>query len=173
MNTADIARKILEIRRRPSPFIMNGELMLLLGPDGFQEALNRRWLIQDSENGAMLVTPLEQFIDQMRRLAEAFPSQPQEEDPQVGDSVYVASDGQTYDATVQAKEGESYKLSFQPGKAPSRPNPAYKKDELKRYARPDQKPKPGTVPVGQKAPASSSPYNPPLGLGNQLRNVPQ
>jgi hypothetical protein len=170
MNTSEIARKILEVRKRPSPFIMNGELMLLLGPDGFQEALSRRWLIQDSENGAMLVTPLEAFISQMRQLAEEADT---DYDPEVGDSVVVASDGATYTATVQSKAGDDYKLSFPPGKGPNRVVPSYKKGELKKFAQPEQKIQPGSVPVKQKAPSQSVPYNPGPGLNQTLRQVPQ
>ena len=170
MKTSEIARKILEVRKRPSPFIMNGELMLLLGPDGFQEALNRRWIIQDSENGAMLVTPLQAFIEHMKTLAEEEDS---DYDPEVGDSVVVASDGSTYTATVQSKEGDSYKLSFPPGKGPNRVVPSYKKGELKKFAQPEQKVQPGSVPVKQQAPKSSVQYNPGPGLNNQIRQVPQ
>lgn len=152
MKTSEIARKILEVRKRPSPFIMTGELTVLLGPDGFQEALSRRWIIHDSENAAMLVTPLQAFIEHMKTLAE-------DGDPEVGDSVVVASDGSTYTGTVQSKNGEDYKLSFPPGKGPSRVVPAYKKGEIKKFAQPEQKVQPGSVPVKR--------------LNNQVRQVPQ
>ena len=161
MKTSEIARKILEVRKRPSPFIMTGELTVLLGPDGFQEALSRRWIIHDSENAAMLVTPLQAFIEHMKTLAEDY-------DPEVGDSVVVASDGSTYTATVQSKEGENYKLSFPPGKGPNRVVPAYKKGELKKFAQPEQRVQPGSVPVKQQSTSSSVPYNP-----SQVRQVPQ
>lgn len=162
MKTSEIARKILEVRKRPSPFIMTGELTVLLGPDGFQEALSRRWIIHDSENAAMLVTPLQAFIEHMKTLAEA------DYGPEVGDSVVVASDGSTYTATVQSKEGENYKLSFPPGKGPNRMVPAYKKGELKKFAQPEQRVQPGSVPVKQQSTSSSVPYNP-----SQVRQVPQ
>ena len=161
MKTSEIARKILEVRKRPSPFIMTGELTVLLGPDGFQEALSRRWIIHDSENAAMLVTPLQAFIEHMKTLAEA------DYGPEVGDSVVVASDGSTYTATVQSKEGENYKLSFPPGKSPNRVVSAYKKGELKKFAQPEQRVQPGSVPVKQPT-SSSVPYNP-----SQVRQVPQ
>ncbi len=171
MKTSQIAKKILEVRKRPSPFIMNGELILLLGPDGFQEALNRRWPIQDSDNGAMLITPLEAFIEQMRTLAEEDDS---DYEPGVGDSVVVASDGATYTATVQSKEGEDYKLSFPPGKGPSRAETSYKKNQLRKFAQPEQKIQPGSVPVKQK-PASGPtvPYNPGPGMNQTIRQIPQ
>ena len=140
---------------------MTGELTVLLGPDGFQEALSRRWIIHDSENAAMLVTPLQAFIEHMKTLAEGI-------DPEVGDSVVVASDGSTYTATVQSKEGENYKLSFPPGKGPNRVVPAYKKGELKKFAQPEQRVQPGSVPVKQQSTSSSVPYNP-----SQVRQVPQ
>ena len=174
MKISDIAKTILEIRKRPSPFIMNGELMLLLGPDGFQEALNKRWLIQDSENSCMRITPLEAFIQQMKDIVEADIGRPgDDQDPDIGDSVFVAADGQTYQATIQAKDGDSYRLSFVPGKAPSRVNPTYKKNELKRYAEPQKNVPTGSVPAKETPPSSNVPYNPPPGLGRQLRNVPQ
>ena len=170
MKTSEIARKILEVRKRPSPFIMTGELTVLLGPDGFQEALSRRWIIHDSENAAMLVTPLQAFIEHMKTLAE----EDSDYDPEVGDSVVVASDGSTYTATVQSKEGENYKLSFPPGKSPNRVVSAYKKGELKKFAQPEQRVQPGSVPVKQQPTNSSSvPYNPGPGLNNQIRQVPQ
>ena len=162
MKTSEIARKILEVRKRPSPFIMTGELTVLLGPDGFQEALSRRWIIHDSENAAMLVTPLQAVIEHMKTLAEA------DYGPEVGDSVVVASDGSTYTATVQSKEGENYKLSFPPGKSPNRVVSAYKKGELKKFAQPEQRVQPGSVPVKQQSTSSSVPYNP-----SQVRQVPQ
>ena len=117
----------------------------------------------------MLITPLEAFIDQMRSLAEDDDSQ----DPDVGDSVVVSSDGSTYTGTVQSKDGENYKLSFPPGKGPSRVEPSYKKQQLKKFAEPEQKIQPGSVPVKQQAPKSSTPYNPGPGLNNNLRYVPQ
>lgn len=174
MNTNQIASTILEIRKRPSPFIQTGEIFLLLGPDGFQEALNRRWLIQDSENCSMRVTHIEAFIEQMRELAEADIGIPgNDPDPEVGDSVVIASDGQTYQATVKAKDGDGYQLSFPPGKSPTRTSPTYKKAELKRYAEPEKTVPPGSVAPGTPTPRSATPYNPPPGLGRQIRNLPQ
>lgn len=174
MKTSEIARTILEIRKRPSPFVLNGELMVLLGPDGFQEALNRRWLIQDSENSCMRVTDIEAFIEQMQDLSEAEVGAPGDDpDPEVGDSVFIASDGQTYQATVKAREGDGYQLSFPPGKAPNRTSPTYKKAELRRYAEPEKNVPPGSVAPGAKTPRAATPYNPPPGLGRQIRNLPQ
>jgi len=159
MKTSQIAKKILEIRKRPSPFIMNGELMLLLGPDGFQEALNRRWLIQDSDNGAMLVTPLEAFIDQMRQLCE-------EDDLEVGDSVVVGSDGTTYTGTVQSREGNNYKLSFPPGKGPVSQMSVYPRNQINRYAQPAKNIQPGSVPVKK---STATTYNSAPGSNNTIR----
>ena len=102
----------------------------------------------------------------MKTLAE-------DSDPEVGDSVVVASDGSTYTGTVQSKNGEDYKLSFPPGKGPSRVVPAYKKGEIKKFAQPEQKVQPGSVPVKQQTTNSSATYNTGPGLNNQVRQVPQ
>lgn len=50
MNTT-IARKLNERRYRPNPVLTTGELLSMIGSDGVQEALNRRWLVPDNETG--------------------------------------------------------------------------------------------------------------------------
>lgn len=170
MTTQQLAYSILEIRKRPSPFVMSGELLLLLGPQGYQEALNRRWLIHDSENSALRVTHIESFIADMKRLADDFNNP--NEDPEVGDSVIVADDGKSYEATVQSREGDVYKLSFPAGKAPLRTLPGYQKNQLRRFARPDNKVPVGAQPVAsQQGPPSSTSVYP--GLNPQARTMPQ
>lgn len=46
-----VARKLHERRFRPSPVMTTGELLNLIGSDGMQEALERRWLIPDQDTG--------------------------------------------------------------------------------------------------------------------------
>lgn len=157
MHIHEVAQAILEIRRLPSPFIRSGELAQLIGPDGFQEALARRWLIQDHQQGTLVVTNIVATVEDIQRVAETYA---EADEPAVGDSVIVADDGKSYEATVQAKEGGGYKLSFPPGKAPLRSLPAYKKEQLKRFAKPDAVVPKGSSPVtaqGSSFPAIGAP----------------
>ena len=50
MNT-NVARKLHERRFRPNPVMTTGELLNLIGSDGLQEALERRWLVADTDTG--------------------------------------------------------------------------------------------------------------------------
>ena len=116
----------------------------------------------------MRVTNIEAFIEQMRDMSEAEVGAPgNDPDPEVGDSVFIAADGQTYQATIKAREGDGYQLSFPPGKTPNRTNPTYKKAELRRYAEPEKNVPPGSVSPGQKTPMAYP------GLGRSVRTVPQ
>ena len=45
------ARKLQERRYRASPVVTTGELINLIGNDGLQEALNRRWIVPDQDTG--------------------------------------------------------------------------------------------------------------------------
>jgi hypothetical protein len=46
-----VARKLHERRYRPNPVMTTGELLNLIGSDGMQEALDRRWLVPDADTG--------------------------------------------------------------------------------------------------------------------------
>lgn len=46
-----VARKLHERRFRPNPVMTTGELLNLIGSEGMQEALDRRWLVPDQDTG--------------------------------------------------------------------------------------------------------------------------
>jgi hypothetical protein len=48
-----IARKLHERRFRASPVMTTGELLNLIGSDGIQEALEKRWLVADELTGLL------------------------------------------------------------------------------------------------------------------------
>jgi len=56
MTTQEIARYVQEHRLRASPVIMNGDAVRDIGPEGLQEAINRRWLVADYDTGYLQVT---------------------------------------------------------------------------------------------------------------------
>lgn len=55
MTTQDIARYLNERLHRASPVVMPGEVTNAIGAYGLQEALNRRWLVADTETGFLQV----------------------------------------------------------------------------------------------------------------------
>ena len=124
MTTREIASVILEIRRRPSPIIMIGDLMSLIGPDGYQEALNRRWIIQDEQG--LSVTHFQAMIFEMAEIAAGV---------EVGDTVIVTRDGKPYQATVTSVDPNGgVSLSYGNEKPTSDPG-HYKPEELKVVAK--------------------------------------
>jgi len=70
MNTADIAKTVLERRTRMSPIVFQGEMHEVLGADGLAEALQRRWLIPNQESGYLQVTNDEGVVEEMKKLQE-------------------------------------------------------------------------------------------------------
>jgi hypothetical protein len=50
-----VARKLHERRFRPNPVMTTGELLNLIGSDGMQEALERRWLVPDQDTGFLML----------------------------------------------------------------------------------------------------------------------
>ena len=51
----NVARKLHERRFRPSPTMTTGELINLIGSDGMQEAMNKRWLVPDMDSGFLML----------------------------------------------------------------------------------------------------------------------
>lgn len=78
MNTQEIAQTILERRNRMNPVIMNGEMIGLLGAEGMQEALQRRWLVPDMDTGHLQVSNDLAVVEELRSVA-ATPAPKQEE----------------------------------------------------------------------------------------------
>jgi hypothetical protein len=176
MNLSEVAAKILELRKRPSPFLRQGELMELLGRDGYQTALTQKWVILDNLEvpGTLRVTHIESFIDRMRQLAEVTLNQPVDpDDPDVGDSVVVTADGKPYTATVQSREADGYKLSFTPGQGPANTASTYKRNQVKRYATPATKVGPASQAVGTGRRIQNAPYNPGPQPVNAIKELPQ
>lgn len=50
-----VARKLHERRFRPNPVMTTGELMNLIGSDGIQEAIEKRWLVPDMDSGFLML----------------------------------------------------------------------------------------------------------------------
>ena len=48
-----VARKLHERRFRPCPVLTTGEVLNMIGSEGMQEALERRWLVADMDNGLL------------------------------------------------------------------------------------------------------------------------
>lgn len=76
----ELAQTLLKRRSAASPMVMPGELVSLVGPDGMQEALQRRWVIPISETGHLQLntaTAIMADMDAIAAQAEAPVSQPE------------------------------------------------------------------------------------------------
>jgi hypothetical protein len=71
MNTKEIAQAILERRNRMNPVIMNGEMLATIGSEGMSEALQRRWLVPNTETGHLQVSTDMRVVEEMRVIADA------------------------------------------------------------------------------------------------------
>ena len=69
MNTQEIAQTILDRRNRMNPVIMNGEMIASLGAEGMQEALQRRWLVPDTDTGHLQVSNDLAAVEELRTAA--------------------------------------------------------------------------------------------------------
>jgi hypothetical protein len=65
----EIATTILERRQRMNPTVMQGEMNAVLGEDGLQEALNRRWLVPNYEDGYLHISPQGSAVEEMQAIA--------------------------------------------------------------------------------------------------------
>jgi hypothetical protein len=65
----EIATTILERRQRMNPTVMQGEMNAVLGEDGLQEALNRRWLVPNYEDGYLHISPQGSVVEEMQAIA--------------------------------------------------------------------------------------------------------
>lgn len=50
-----VARKLHERRYRPNPVMTTGELLNLIGSEGMQEAIDKRWLVPDQDTGFLML----------------------------------------------------------------------------------------------------------------------
>lgn len=80
----EIATIILERRQRMNPTVMQGEMTTVLGEDGLQEALNRRWLVPNYESGYLQVANHGSVVEDMQAIA-AMPD-PTPEPDKLGES---------------------------------------------------------------------------------------
>jgi hypothetical protein len=67
--TQEIAQTILDRRNRMNPVIMNGEMIASLGAEGMQEALQRRWLVPDTDTGHLQVSNDLAAVEELRTAA--------------------------------------------------------------------------------------------------------
>ncbi len=51
----NVARKLHERRFRANPVMTTGELITLIGSDGMQEAIDKRWITPDPDTGFMMI----------------------------------------------------------------------------------------------------------------------
>lgn len=65
----EIATTILERRQRMNPTVMQGEMNAVLGEDGLQEALSRRWLVPNYEDGYLHISPHQSVVEEMQEIA--------------------------------------------------------------------------------------------------------
>jgi hypothetical protein len=65
----EIATTILERRQRMNPTVMQGEMNAVLGEDGLQEALSRRWLVPNYEDGYLHISPHGSVVEEMQAIA--------------------------------------------------------------------------------------------------------
>lgn len=93
MNTRKIAHTILTSRNKIQSSIMGEAMRRKLGPDGFQEALRRGWLLVDHESGFLNVSSLATKLEEMRTISIS-------DKPQEGDQASVISDGEEVEGTV-------------------------------------------------------------------------
>lgn len=104
-NLAKVANAILERRRRLTSIVQSGELQAEIGPEGFSEALRRRWVVPDySETGALQVTNLRAQIDEIEIAAKAVGSvsaAPADQKLAVGDPVTIADNGKVITGVVK------------------------------------------------------------------------
>lgn len=135
MTIGSIAKTILD-RRSVNPIVMSGEMRDMLGAEGFQTALDRRWITPDAYTGMnLMVTDQQPFIEEMRGLAES-----EDGTYKVGDTVLAVENGQVFNAVVQGiRPDGSYILSFG-DKRPTTPRESYKREEVRPIARPETHP---------------------------------
>jgi hypothetical protein len=139
MTLPDIALAILERRNRLSPIIIQGELQAAIGTEAFQEALDRRWIIPDSNTGHLHVSNLNRMVLEMENEADSI---------QVGDNVLTTEDGKTYNAAVAERRPDgTYVLSFGGKEQPRDPKKAFQRGQIQLVSRAGTKP--GTPEVKQ------------------------
>lgn len=119
-----IASVILNRRNQISPFVMNSELQLSLGPDGFTEALRLGWIRPDMESGSIQVSNLTQKLMEMREAMET-------DRPNIGDDVTTTDSGKSYTGKVAMINPDgSFGLSFDPAQKPPAAKESYQSTEF-------------------------------------------
>lgn len=133
MTNEQVAYLVLKRRNTMNPIVMIGEMHNLLGADGFQFALENRWIVPDYATGDLQITENTGILEEIRALAENAAYK-------VGDSVLVTGDdGHPYSATIQGINPDgTYALAYGEKKpAGARPEQAYRPEQLRPVARPD------------------------------------
>jgi hypothetical protein len=116
----EIATIILERRQRMNPTVMQGEMSTVLGEDGLQEALNRRWLVPNYESGYLQVANHGSVVEDMQAIA-ALPD-PTPEADNLGESRNVC---QQHAIRGRADIMEASVLSEIAAPATGRPSPGF------------------------------------------------
>jgi hypothetical protein len=76
MNEAEIAHKILNRQNATSPVILMGEMQHVLGTEGYELALERRWIVPSWDSGELTVSDRPGVLDEMRQLASSVKTAP-------------------------------------------------------------------------------------------------
>jgi len=122
-----------------------------LGVEGFAEAVQRRWIVPNYESGELSVNNSASVIEDIRNAAK--------EDYNVGDSVTVVDDGQSYTGVVQ-KVGQQgkYTISFKDDNKPKSIR-EYASEELSRTEQKPNEPHPVTRVNPGSSTLNSTPLN--------------
>lgn len=116
----EIATIILERRQRMNPTVMQGEMTTVLGEDGLQEALNRRWLVPNYDSGYLQVANHGSVVEDMEAIA-AMPD-PTPEPDNLGESRNIC---QQHAIRGRADIMEASVLSEIAAPATGRPSPGF------------------------------------------------
>jgi hypothetical protein len=152
MNIRDIAKIVVERRRSLASIIPSGIMQAELGIDGFAEALERRWIVPNTESGELSVTNDFAVIQEIERVAE-------DDTLQIGDQVVVGEEGQAFTGVIKEFKNGRYIVSFPDGAAPRTNRQDYADTEIQRVE--TDPGKPSQRPAGQ--PGSHFTQPPPIG----------
>lgn len=145
----EIAQIVLERRQRMNPTVMQGEMSAVLGEDGLQEALNRRWLVPNYESGYLQVANHGNVVEEMQEIA-AMPD-PAPEPDKLSESRTVCTQHAFRNAVTEANV-----LSEIAAPGTGRPAPGFA-----------QAPAPATPTSAPTAPAAGGP----IGVGEDVAVV--
>lgn len=93
-----------------------------VGHSGFQEAVNRKWLIADEDAHALRVNDNGSVLNSIIEQAN-------EDDLGIGDEVLVTDNGESFKGVVARSENGAFEVSFSGGKKPRNVRP-FRREEI-------------------------------------------